>query len=88
MAEALRRDGHEVQLLDLMYSDEPHDAIRATVAAFSPDLVALSMRNVDSTWMHQPNWTIPWARELVDTLKDATDCPVILGGPGPSLVVH
>jgi radical SAM superfamily enzyme YgiQ (UPF0313 family) len=88
VAEALRRDGHEVKLLDLMYSDEPHDAIRETVTAFAPDLVALSMRNVDSTWMHQPNWTIPWARELVDTLKSVTTCPVILGGPGPSLVVH
>ncbi len=88
VAEGLRRAGHDVALLDLMYVDDADAAVREAVGRESPDLIALSMRNVDSTWMHQPNWTIPAMRELVDTVRAVHDGPILLGGAGPSLVVH
>jgi len=87
VAEALRREGHEVELLDLMYQEDPTKAVRYTVESFCPELVALSLRNIDSTWMHAPNWSVPKARELTDAVRSMFDGPIILGGSGPSLVV-
>ncbi len=87
VAAALRRDGHDVELLDLMYQEDPAKAVAYTVESFCPQLVALSIRNIDSTWMHAPNWSVPQARELTDEIRAQFDGPIILGGSGPSLVV-
>ena len=88
VAAALRRDDHQVRLLDTMYVEDPAEAIRDAVGRFPPDLVALSLRNVDSTWMHAPNYAIPEARRLTDVVRSITDCPILLGGAGPSLVAR
>lgn len=88
VAAALRRAGHEVRLLDLMYVDDVDAAVTTAVAEHRPELVALSLRNVDSTWMHQPNWAVPEARRLTDLVRAQVDCPIILGGAGPSLVTE
>jgi radical SAM superfamily enzyme YgiQ (UPF0313 family) len=87
VAAALRLDGHEVELLDLMYQEDPPEAISRTIESFDPQLVALSIRNIDSTWMHSPNWSVPQARELTDLVRSHFHGPIILGGSGPSLVV-
>ena len=88
VAAALRRAGHDVRLLDLMYAEDVDGAITEAVAEHRPELVALSLRNVDSTWMHQPNWAVPEARRLTDLVRSQVDCPIILGGAGPSLVTE
>ena len=88
VAEGLRRDGHEVRLLDLMFADDPGGAIDGALADFDPELIALSIRNIDSTWMASPAWSIPAARELVQRVTRQTDAPVLLGGAGPSLVAE
>ena len=86
VAEALRRAEHQIRLLDLMYIEDRDAAVRGAIAEFEPEMVALSIRNVDSTWMHAPNWAVPRARKLVDLVRAQVDCPIILGGAGPSLV--
>jgi len=88
VAEGLRRDGHEVQLLDLMFADDAQGAIDGALASFEPELIALSIRNIDSTWMAQPAWSIPVAKEITSHLTASTDAPVLLGGAGPSLVAE
>jgi len=88
VAAALRRAGHDVRLLDLMYAEDTDEAIRTAIRDQRPELVALSLRNVDSTWMHAPNWAIPEARRLTDVVRSEVDCPIVLGGAGPSLLVR
>ena len=88
VAAALRRVGHEVRLLDLMYVEDTDAAIQEAIEDLHPDLVALSLRNVDTTWMHAPNWAIPEARRLTDVVRSLVDCPIVLGGAGPSLLVR
>ncbi len=86
VAEGLRRDGHDVRLLDLMFVDDPGASLDDALGSFDPELIALSIRNIDSTWMASPAWSIPAARELTARILERTDAPVILGGAGPSLV--
>ena len=36
---------HEIRVLDFMYLDQPNEELKSTLAAFQPDLIAISIRN-------------------------------------------
>jgi radical SAM superfamily enzyme YgiQ (UPF0313 family) len=77
------RAGHDVRCLDLMFEDDDEGAVRDEVARFRPDVLGLSIRNVDSLNMLEPAVYTPlalevagWARAVRPGLK------VVLGGAG------
>ena len=39
---------HECRVLDLMFSEEPQTELASVVSDFSPDMIALSIRNIDN----------------------------------------
>src|SRR5512146_180887 len=48
VAARLRKDGHEVRLLDLMFARSPAEEAARVAREFRPDLVGYSIRNVDT----------------------------------------
>ena len=85
-AEAAERAGHRVSFLDLMFEQDPHAAIRSEIRRSRPDVVGVSVRNIDNNDMRAPVFFIPTLRTLIDVVREATDAPVILGGGALSVM--
>lgn len=76
---------HEVRVLDFMFMDDPLAQVDRAVAEFRPELIGISLRNIDSQDSRHPEVYFPEVKDLVARLKEASPAPVILGGPGFSV---
>ena len=54
IAAAVDEDRHQMRVLDLMYSDDGPADVEASVKDFQPDLVGLSIRNLDNQSYFNP----------------------------------
>ncbi|MGA2192184.1 MAG: radical SAM protein [Nitrospirota bacterium] len=79
---SLKEAGHEVSVLDLLFSDDPAGDLKKAVLGFEPGLIGLSIRNIESS----TEFLMPRYRELVQGLAAYTDAPVAAGGPAFSIM--
>jgi radical SAM superfamily enzyme YgiQ (UPF0313 family) len=75
----LRHDGHEVEVLDLMFSRDPEGELRRRIIAFRPDVAGFSIRNVDNQDMGHNEYFIEEARRLVAIAREM-GVTTVLGG--------
>jgi len=80
VGERLRRDGHDVRLLDLMHAKKPAEALTAALRGRQPELVAFSLRNVDNMTMSSLDQPLHDAAELADLTVKICDAPLLIGG--------
>ncbi|MEW6356169.1 MAG: radical SAM protein [Planctomycetota bacterium] len=80
VAERIARSGHEVELLDLMFADDPVAEARAIVRKFRPELVGISVRNIDNQDARSTAAYLPELKQIVEVIKSETDAKVVLGG--------
>jgi radical SAM superfamily enzyme YgiQ (UPF0313 family) len=78
------RDRHEVRVLDLA-CDGAEAALLALCRDFCPEVVGLSIRNVDSAETSNPEGFIPDLERIVTLLRQNTSARLVLGGPGFSI---
>ncbi len=84
LAGPLRVAGHELSLLDLCFEADPLAAVTASLAAQKPEVVVISLRNLDNvTWPDAVSY-LPALRELVAACTGRAT--VVLGGSGYSLM--
>lgn len=83
---ALEEDGNECRVLDLCFVQDYASAITSEIAMFSPDIIGLSLRNLDNVSF--PNYVsyLPFFREVIKTIRMESRAPVVLGGSGFSLL--
>ena len=79
-AEAAERAGHRVRLLDLMFARDPLAAAAAELKRTKPDVVGLSVRNIDNNDIRNTAFFIGDVAALVRVIRSATGAPVVLGG--------
>lgn len=79
-------DHHEKHLLDLCFEMYPEKALRDTVARLAPDLVAIGMRNIQNNDYSGIDDNLAYYRGLVDTVREVSDAPVVIGGSGFSVM--
>ncbi len=88
VASAVEAAGHEVRFLDLMWVRRPKRALARTLEDFRPEIVGLSVRNMDDTAWLRSNFYLDDARAYVRQVK-AHGVPAVVGGaclgvhPGP-----
>ena len=85
VAAATRRAGHEARLLDLLTAPEPLSAVRQTIGQFQPDVIGLSIRNVDDQAMQDTKFLLEPVREVAATCRSASQAKIVLGGAGYSI---
>ena len=85
LAGAVREAGHGVELVDLCLANEPDTAMLDYFSSHRPDLVGLSLRNVDDCFLAGSAWFVPDLRETVRHLRAVTDAPIVIGGVGYSI---
>ncbi|HBT82654.1 MAG TPA: lipid biosynthesis B12-binding/radical SAM protein [Desulfuromonas sp.] len=88
IAGALSRAGHEVRQFDFLAAGKSEEALVAAVADFAPDGICLSLRNIDNvdSFSAESAWYVGQARRLVELLRSVSAAPVIVGGPGFSIL--
>ncbi len=82
IATVLKGAGHDVQFVDLMWQRKPKKALEKAIADHSPEVIGLSIRNMDNTsWMNNV-WYLDDAREYVRLARQAGGgVPILVGGP-------
>ena len=87
IAAAVDEGRHETRVLDLMFSDDAAADAERAVRDFSPDLVGLSMRNLDNQSFVNPKWNLPGVREIAERVRRAApDARIVCGGPAFSIL--
>ncbi|MBP2675541.1 MAG: radical domain iron-sulfur cluster-binding oxidoreductase with cobalamin-binding-like domain, partial [Deltaproteobacteria bacterium] len=80
VAAATVRAGHDVALINLMFEEDANRAIRSSLENFCPDVIGVSVRNVDDQNMERPRFFLDSVREVVANCRSMCRAPVILGG--------
>jgi lipid biosynthesis B12-binding/radical SAM protein len=86
VAAALSKAGHEVQQTDFLVLNSSLEAISNDVEQFKPDLIGISVRNIDNVNLMNEQYYIQNVRNIVSTIRLRTDVKVLLGGSGFSLI--
>jgi radical SAM superfamily enzyme YgiQ (UPF0313 family) len=85
VAQATLEAGHEVDCLDLLAASDPREVLRKSIGTFQPDLIGISVRNIDDQNMDNPKFLLEQAREVVTSCRERSEAPIVLGGAGYSL---
>jgi radical SAM superfamily enzyme YgiQ (UPF0313 family) len=80
VATATADAGHDVTVLDLCFAADAETAVADAVAAARPEVVGISMRNVDNCAHPNTVSYLPHYRAVVAACRAATDAPIVLGG--------
>jgi radical SAM superfamily enzyme YgiQ (UPF0313 family) len=81
VASALEAAGHDVRVLDLAFARDPHATARDAARAHDPDVIGLSVRNIDNSDLIALRHYTPDASALLDTLRAAAPrARVVAGG--------
>lgn len=75
---------HQLRVLDLMFSDDAVLEVGGAVEAFKPDLVGLSIRNLDNQSYLSPVSHLPGVKEIVRQVRSASDATIVCGVGRPS----
>ena len=82
IASSLEAAGHEVNALDLCFSSDPAGEIGRAISGFNPELVGVSIRNIDNGAGHNTTFLLDKVRdETIAPLKMHYNGPVVIGGP-------
>ena len=85
IAGALRQRDHRVGILDLCFIEDDDSAILTALRKSTPDIIGLSIRNIDNLTYPQSAFYMPRVRHIVDLIKKNTTVPIIAGGSGFSI---
>ena len=86
IAAAVDEDRHQMRVLDLMFSDDGPSDVEEAVREFQPDLVGLSIRNLDNQSYFNPVWNLPIVKDIVDRIRESSDATILCGGPAFSIL--
>jgi radical SAM superfamily enzyme YgiQ (UPF0313 family) len=75
-----------VRFLDLLGSDRPQDRVREAVRTFEPEVVGISVRNIDNVVQQRPVWHLGELPRLLAVVRQESGAPIVLGGPAVSIL--
>jgi radical SAM superfamily enzyme YgiQ (UPF0313 family) len=85
VAAAVQKAGHEVSLVDLKIEEDTRPLIKDAVGRFGPEVIGISVRNVDDQNMNDPKFLLAPVREMVASCRSCSDAILVLGGAGYSI---
>ena len=60
-------------------------AVRDSIGDLCPEVIGISVRNIDDQVMESPQFLLPPVREVVATCRRMSGAPIVLGGAGYSI---
>jgi len=86
LAGALKKNDIPFRVLDLCFAQDYDAAIAAALQECSPDVVCLSVRNIDNVSYPQYVTYLPFYRQVVQSVRARSSACIAVGGSGFSLV--
>jgi lipid biosynthesis B12-binding/radical SAM protein len=92
IASALSKAGHEIRQFDFLEQNSSFDALTGEIRSFGPQLIGISVRNIDNVNLLNEQYYIGIVKDIVTRAKEVSGAKVILGGAGfsliPDLILH
>jgi len=85
VATAVEQAGHQVTVVDLADHPDSGTAVAEAIAATPPEVIGLSVRNIDDQNSAAPVFFLDKVRPVVDLCRRLSQAPVVLGGAGYSI---
>ena len=85
VAAAAQESDHDVRLLDLMSHADILAPVRQAVESFRPEIIGISVRNIDDQVMQAARFLLDEVRGLVRECRNLSGAPIVLGGAGYSI---
>jgi len=85
IATYLRKAGIETEIVDLPLSKNPDKTLKNYFANKNPELIGISLRNVDDCYWPKAQWFVPELTQTVKILKNFTHASIVIGGVGFSI---
>lgn len=82
VGESLKTAGHDVEILDLCFEEDPQTAITRFFRKSNPELVGVTLRNSDDCAFTSKDSFLQDFADIVDKIRHAIDVPLFLGGVG------
>ena len=87
VADRAEIEGHEVRMLDLCFSGRRLSTLlENTIRPFDPEVIGISVRNVDNVNMLHPVSYLPGIVDLTHRIRQWSQAPLVVGGSGASLI--
>jgi anaerobic magnesium-protoporphyrin IX monomethyl ester cyclase len=80
VASALDAAGHRVRFLDLCFASDPVVSARRAAADFKPDIIGVSVRNIDNSDAIALRHYTPEARTVLHALRQAAPAAKVIAG--------
>ncbi len=77
--------GHKVKLVDLMAENDYRSSISEAVSSFAPEIIGISVRNIDDQNMEKPRFLLDQVKKVVACCRNISKVPIVLGGAGFSI---
>ena len=85
VATATKAAGHEVEVLDLLSRHEPLAQVKAAIESLRPDVIGISVRNIDDQSMENTRFLLQEVKDIVAACRAHSQALIILGGAGYSI---
>lgn len=85
---ALVGAGHEIRQYDCLVHGEDAARLGEALHAFAPDLISISLRNIDNvdSFSGEDGWYLQRVKRLVSSLREITAVPIVVGGPALTIM--
>lgn len=71
---------HDIRVLDLMFSEQPEAELKDVLSDFGPDLIAISVRNIDNQSYIETEYLLPQEKEMIALCRENSDATIVVGG--------
>ncbi|MBP1747941.1 MAG: Radical domain protein [Deltaproteobacteria bacterium] len=85
VAQALTDRHHSVKMIDCVGIDNIGSYIQGAIENFRPDIIGISLRNIDDQALLNTRFLYQDDREIIARARKLSDKPIILGGAGYSM---
>ena len=86
VATALKRAGHQVEMFDFLQNGCSYEAVCEKLKKEDPDLVGLSLRNIDNVNAVNEHRYIDSVQKIVKTVRAEVSATIVLGGSAFSIM--
>ena len=76
----IEENAHAIEVLDLMFSEDPPAELASALERFQPEMVAISIRNTDNFSYLIPQYFLPEAKQMIDLCRKASPAKIVVGG--------
>ncbi|WP_299977390.1 radical SAM protein [Desulfobacula sp.] len=85
VARATEDAGHEVSQINLMAEPEALKTLAARIQKVQPDIIGISVRNIDDQVSAQPRFLLDPVKKIVSVCRQNSEAKIVLGGAGYSI---